>query len=166
MATPAHVPDKRQLYVGLQNPEELQPTDEDGEMNIGALKPVDRTAALVVSRGIHYEMSSKNNQVEYVGPPKMVSQKDFPRTSTFIDLTGRSKGWLKVLGMMQGGGGRWVVRCVCGTYTTRSAKSIKSAEIKLAANFDACRECMHIAHMKREEIYRRTGKDVNISEVW
>lgn len=135
-------------------------------MSIAAYSPINRTAALVVSKGVHYEMNSKIQVKEYVGPPLMVAKNDMPKSSGFIDLTGKQKGRLKVIGLMTEDISRWVVRCVCGTYTTRSAKSIKSVEKNHNAIYDACRECMHVAYRKREEIYRRTGKDVNLSEVW
>lgn len=135
-------------------------------MSVAALSPINITAALVVSKGVHYEMTSKIQVPEYVGPPQIIPRHKLPTSPSFIDLTGRQKGRLKVLGLMAEEQGRWVVRCACGTYTTRSAKSIKSTDVNPNAHFDACRECMHFAQMKREEIFRRTGKDVNISEVW
>lgn len=135
-------------------------------MTVAALSPVNKTAALVVSKGVHYEMSCKIQVPEYVGPPKIIPRHLLPSCPSFIDLTGKQKGRLKVIGLMAEEKGRWVVRCVCGTYTTRSAKSIKSLETNPNAKFDACRQCMHFVHMKREELYRRNGKDVDISEVW
>lgn len=135
-------------------------------MSIAARSPINRTAALVVSRGVRYEMNSKITTPEYVGPPPIVPRHKHPNVPSFIDLTGRKKGRLTVIGLMAEVKGRWVVRCICGTYTTRSAKSIKSSDTNPNANYDACRECMHLAYRKREEIYRRTGKDVNLSEVW
>lgn len=135
-------------------------------MSVAALSPVNKTAALVVSKGTHYEMNSKRQVKEYVGPPQMVAKHKLPKSAGFIDLAGKEKGRLKVLGLMAEDASKWVVRCVCGTYTTRSAKSIKSIDTNPNAKYDACRECMHLAYRKREEIYRRTGKDVNLSEVW
>lgn len=135
-------------------------------MSIAALSPINKTAARVVSKGVSYEMTSKIAVPEYVGPPPTIPRHKLPDCPSFVDLTGKEKGRLKVIGLMAEEKGRWVVRCSCGTYTTRSAKSIKSIDYNLNAKFDACRECMHFVHMKREEIYRRTGKDTPISEVW
>lgn len=135
-------------------------------MSVAALSPVNKTAALVVSKGEHYEMSSKIKLKEYVGPPRMVAKEDYPKSSGFIDLTGREKGRLKVIGLMAEENGRWVVRCVCGTYTTRSARSIKSIERNPNAAYDACAECMHAIMRKRKEIYRLTGREVTNAEVW
>ena len=135
-------------------------------MPTAALSPVNKTAALVVSKGIHYEMNCKIQTPEFIGPPKMIPRHLLPKTPSFIDLTGRQKGRLKVIGLMAEEKGKWVVRCVCGTYTIRSSKAILSIETNPNAMFDACRECMHFAQMKRHEVYRRTGKDLDISEVW
>lgn len=135
-------------------------------MSVAALSPVNKTAALVVSKGVHYEMNCEIQVPEYVGPPKMTPRHLLPKCPSFTDLTGWQKGRFKVIGMMAEHKGRWVVRCACGTYTTRSSKSIKSVEHNPNARFDACRQCMHFAQMKREEAYRRTGKNLDISEVW
>ena len=130
------------------------------------LSPVNRTAALVVSKGVSYEPDCKITIKEYIGPPEIIPPHKHPNTPGFIDLTGRVKGRFKVLGLMAAGKGRWVVRCVCGTYSTRSAKSIKSTDHNPHAHLDACRECMHSAYRRREEQFRRTGKDIDLSEVW
>lgn len=135
-------------------------------MSVANLQPVNKTAALVTSKGTHYEMKVKSQVQEYVGPPAMIPRHKLPSALSFIDLTGRKKGRFTVIGMAVEGRGKWVVRCVCGTYTTRSSRSIKSAETNPSAHLDACRECMNLAYLKREEIYRRTGKDTELSEVW
>lgn len=128
--------------------------------------PVNKTAVRVVSKGESYQPDCKIQNPEFIGPPAVIPRHQLPSTPGFIDLTGRKKGRFTVLGLMAGEKGKWVVRCVCGTYTTRSAKSIKSVETNPNAELDACRHCMHIAYRKREDIFRRTGKDVNLSEVW
>lgn len=135
-------------------------------MSVAHLHPVNKTAALVVSKGVEYKPDCKVQVKEFIGPPPIVLAHKHPRTATFADLTGRKKGRFVVIGLMQGSGGKWVVKCACGTYTTRSSKSIKSADTNPKAHFDACRECMHLAHLKRAEIFRRTGKGADISEVW
>lgn len=129
--------------------------------------PVDRVAARVISAGAKYEPNCKAQVEEFISPPAMKPKHLYPTDPSFIDLTGRKKGRFTVIGLLDGPkASTWVVRCSCGTYTTRTAKSIKSAETNKAAQLDACRECMHLAWLKREEIYRRTGKDVNLEDVW
>lgn len=135
-------------------------------MSIAALTPINITAALVVSKGVHYQPDCTIQVKEYIGPPAMIARHKLPKNPSFTDLTGIKKGRLKVIGLMEGERGKWVVRCVCGTYTTRSAKSIKSIATNPSANFDACRECAHAVYRKRKEIYRTTGKDMNEAEAW
>ena len=135
-------------------------------MSVANLQPVNKTAALVTSKGTHYEMKVKSQVPEYIGPPAMLPRNKLPIAPSLTDLTGRKKGRFTVVGMAAEGKGKWVVRCVCGTYTIRSSQSVKSVDKNPLAHFDACRECMNLAYLKREEIYRRTGKDANLSEVW
>ncbi|ECC4541287.1 hypothetical protein C2920_21680 [Salmonella enterica] len=130
------------------------------------LVPINKMAAIVTGKGFEYQPNCQINCDEYVGPPETVPVKDLALNSSFVDLTGRKKGRFTVIGLMKEKKGRWLVRCVCGTYTTRSAKSIKGADRNPNAHLDACRRCMHEAYRKREYIYRTTGKDVDLSEVW
>lgn len=128
--------------------------------------PINKTAAIVTGKGVEYQPNCQINCDEYVGPPETVPVKELALNPSFVDLTGRKKGRFTVIGLMKDKKGRWLVRCVCGTYTTRSAKSIKGADSNPNAHLDACRRCTHEAYRKREYIYRTTGKDVDLSEVW
>lgn len=131
------------------------------------LAPVDRVAARVISGGTHYDPKKKVLEEEFIAPPPMVPKHRHPRDASFIDLTGRKKGRFTVIGLMERDGpARWVVRCACGTYTLRTAKSIKSADTNPNARMDACSQCKHLAAMKREEVWRRTGKDANLEDIW
>lgn len=129
--------------------------------------PVNKTAALVIAPGVVYEPKCKIQVEEFLSPPPMRDKRHFPTNPNFTDLTGWTKGRFKVVGLLAGTkSSTWVVRCACGTYSTRTAKSIKSVETNTAARFDACRECMHLAWLKRDEVWRRTGRDVNLEDVW
>lgn len=129
--------------------------------------PVNKMAAIVISRGTHYDPKCKIQVDEFISPPAIMPKRMHPKHCDFIDLTGRRKGRFTVVGLLDGSkSSLWVVRCDCGTYTTRTAKSIKAAETKKASHLDACRECMHLAYIKREEIWRRTGRDANIEDVF
>ncbi|NEG94094.1 hypothetical protein [Leclercia adecarboxylata] len=128
--------------------------------------PINKTAALVTGKGFSYEPDCIICTPEFVGPPEIADVRDLLRNPSFIDLTGRKKGRFTVIGLMKEGRGKWVVRCVCGTYTIRNAKAIKGADSNPNAHIDACRRCMHEAYRKRERIYRTTGKDVDLSEVF
>jgi len=132
--------------------------------SISSRAPINKLAAIVTASGFSYQPNCKVQVQEYVGPPEMVPKYKHPKIDSFKDLTGIKKGRFTVIGLMANEKGKWVVRCVCGTYTTRSAKAIKSVDKNPNAHLDACRECMHNAYRKREESYRRTGKDANIED--
>lgn len=65
-----------------------------------------------------------------------------PDNPTFVDLTGRKKGTLTVIGVSystlgsSGKGLRWVVQCDCGSYEIRTTKSINKT-----LTYDACGIC-------------------------
>lgn len=132
----------------------------------GGLVPVDQAAARVIAPGAHFTPKCKIHVEEFIAPPPIVPKKQHPRAPSFVDLTGKKKGRFTVIGLMASNPRMWVVRCVCGTYTMRTTQSIKRVDRNPRANIDACRECMHLAFLRREEQHRRTGKDVNLEDVW
>lgn len=126
--------------------------------DIGARVPVDRVAARVVAPGKAYVPDKKivNHDSELpieVRPFNNVEVK----AQGFIDLRGRVVGRFTVLGIAKEYIGRWVVRCSCGRYSTRTAKAIKNPN----NHVDRCEHCRHLAFLQREEHYRRTGKDID-----
>lgn len=124
--------------------------------DIYARVPVDRVAARVVAPG-----------QEYVPDKKVVNHdSDLPlsirpfnkaevKAQGFIDLRAHRFGRFIVLGISAEHQGRWVVRCACGRYSTRTTKAIKNPR----NSEDRCEHCRHLAFLKREEYYRRHGKD-------
>ncbi|KLU16719.1 hypothetical protein [Xenorhabdus griffiniae] len=55
----------------------------------------------------------------------------------------------------------YVVRCRCGKYAVRTLKAIKNP-----GNVnDMCEHCHHLFNLRRKEIFRTTGKDVDLSEL-
>ena len=125
-------------------------------------RPVNRTAALVVSAGVQYAPNTKGNghDSENPIPTRPVSRYELSAES-FVDLTGWRIGRLTVVGIADLVGGKsmkWVVRCDCGRYSTRKAKAIKNEQ----NTQDRCDHCRHLAYLKREDVWRRTGKDVSI----
>jgi hypothetical protein len=106
--------------------------------------PVDRTAAIVVSKGERHEPFGKAAVVHIFHSevcPAIVPDKSLRLTSA--NLTGIKFGRFTVIGMsrdikgQENTGGRWVVRCSCGDYEVRTAKSIKNPNNK----DDMCRIC-------------------------
>ena len=122
--------------------------------------PINKTAALVIGKGVNYDCPKKVQTVESknVLPLRPALFSDLNKNG-FIDCTGLSIGRLKVLGIYKNGGG-WVCRCVCGTYCVRRQKAILNKN----NTQDRCEECRHLAYLKRDEYRRRTGKDKDIND--
>lgn len=123
--------------------------------DIAGRRPINKTAALVVSKGFEYS------------PAKVVLTRDqgspIKTRALPLDaeaLTGKRFGRFTVIGLAKDTNSRWVVRCDCGTYTLRTAKAVKNKE----NTQDRCEHCRHLAHLKRGDYNRRTGKDINIRE--
>ena len=97
---------------------------------IAASAPVNKTAALQVSRG---ETWTPRVQILdwYENPPPMKPLPDGHKDDPyFVDFTGREFGRLTVLGLWDKEANwraSWVCRCKCGYYCTRSSKSLKVA---------------------------------------
>nr|CAC9204713.1 Uncharacterised protein [Escherichia coli] len=127
-------------------------------------------AATVTGKGFEYQPNCQINCDEYVGPPETVPLKDLALDPSFVDLTGRKKGRFTVIGLMkEKKKGRWLVRCVCGTYTTRSAKSIKGADSNPNAHWmHAAAACMRLTVsgntstvlQGKMSIFRRCGNGI------
>jgi hypothetical protein len=127
-------------------------------------KPVNKTAALVVSHGIHF--------VPKPPPPHIVhSRKPLPvlpvseLTKDQRLLLGMRRGRLVVLGAALRVTGNpmamYVVRCACGAYEHRTAKAIKNQK----NNSDACYECRLVADRRRTDYWERYGVDKPRSEL-
>lgn len=129
-----------------------------------AAAPVDGNSARVIRPGKGYTIDVKSHMPEWDAPPVCVPPSRFPRTRDFQNLIGIRKGRLRVVGLLPGGGGKWLVKCACGVYTYRKSAAIKKVFTDPAAHHDACRQCTALAFLKREEHYRRTGKDANIQD--
>lgn len=116
---------------------------------IAKRSPIDKTAAMVVSRGVSYESGKVIQTKESIAPFPM--KKTPPGTTCLI---GVRRCRLVVLGMAAGHKGKWVCRCDCGVYVLRNSKALRNE-----ANQDRCEECRHLAHLKRQEEFMRTGKN-------
>lgn len=130
--------------------------------DIHARAPVNRIAVRVVLfKGEHFDPDKKvlTNDSE---TPLRVAQitRAMRMCPTFEDLTGKRFGRFVVLGISEDFNGQWVVRCNCGRYSTRRKKSV----LNPSNTQDRCEHCRHLAFLKREEVWRRTGRDVDICE--
>lgn len=125
------------------------------------LTPINKLAARQLSRGEHYESGVNYRGLESDVPlPIRAVNFQESRNPSFDDFTGRKFGRLTVIGMYADGAGKWVCRCSCGSYLVRSSKAIKNQQ----NIHDACSECRHLMHLKRNEHWRRTGKEVGYEE--
>ena len=106
------------------------------------LLPINKTAALVVSNGIHFEPKIKPNpHDERETCPELrlrwTTQKTF-------NLTGLKCGWLTVIGLSAEKKDRWVCRCVCGKYVFRTAKSLRREKVIV----DKCIHCNKLDYLR------------------
>ena len=90
--------------------------------------PIDRTASTVTSSGTHYEPEPTNPCIRWFNEcPSFV---DHPTAPSFVDLTGRSLGYMTVMGyagkLNNNKNGMWVCRCVCGRYEYRKSHVIRN----------------------------------------
>lgn len=121
-------------------------------------QPVNKTAGLITGRGEHW---TPNKRIQTADSDTPLPVRDLRREpSKTVEmaraLVGKRCGRLTVIGLSADQNKRWVVRCQCGTYTLRSAKAISNPNNKL----DCCENCRHLLYLKRNEIFRRTGKYV------
>lgn len=126
-----------------------------------ARTPINKTAATVISTGTHFipnkKIQTNDSELPLAIRPLAKSELGDNRCN---DLTGMTVGRFTVLGASLDFPRHWVVRCVCGRYSTRRAKAIKNP----ANSQDRCEHCRNLAHLKRSEFFRRTGKNADISD--
>ena len=121
--------------------------------------PIDKKAALVVSKGFQYQPEKKirANDSDF---PIPVEKNENPDPN-FKDLTGIRFGRLKVIGKAANRNKRWVCRCDCGKYTVRTTKAVKNPE-----NYgDRCDLCQHHAYLVKKRIWQDTGKDIDVRDI-
>ena len=124
------------------------------------LHPVDEIAGRVVSTGTHYTPKLKQGSaIEQRTPfPMLPEAKLLPSVRSFV---GYRFGRLKVIGFCSDVRKRWVVRCACGMYALRSLKAIRNP-----GNVDdSCTACGYLMHLQRRDIFRRTGKWVEVKDM-
>jgi hypothetical protein len=129
--------------------------------DIHARAPVNKLAALSVSKGEHFIPQKKiqtNDSINPIALRELTSCEQ--KAQGFINLTGRTFGRFVVLGAAKEFNKQWVVKCSCGMYTTRSSKAIKNPNNVQ----DRCEHCKYLAFLKRDYHYQITGKNKDIKE--
>ena len=126
-----------------------------------ASTPVNKTAGVVMSRGIHWESQRKDGDAQHwKAPPKTVPVPDDNKGPSLIGAkVGRFTvvGYLGKLSNKPAAKGRWLVKCTCGDYEARSAKAIKNPR----NHVDMCVDCRHFEHIKHNH---GRGKGVTTME--
>ena len=122
----------------------------------GGRVPVNRVSAVVVGKGFAYKPNKNITQRHWknLQPTKKVNYKE-------TDLTGLKFGRFTVIGKYGNFGKkkkpRWLVRCTCGDYETRTSRAINNPK----NNNDCCDYCRHLIQLKRTDEFLRTGKNKN-----
>jgi len=130
-----------------------------------ARAPINRQAAEVTGPGTHFDpkkkIQTKDSDTPIPVRSPLASEKSNP---CFKDLAGIRFGRFVVLGIFAdskpGIGLRWVVKCSCGVYSVRAGKAIKNPE----NTQDRCEHCRYLAYLKRNECWRRTGRQPDIRD--
>ena len=118
-------------------------------------KSVNRTAGMVVKKGIHYDERTRqeNYYISKIPLPiiPFIGHKEH-------DLTGNKYYRLRVIGYIGKGSrtGRWLVRCTCGNYEVRLAKVLKRKE----EEYGKCSHCQDLDYIKSEEYRDRFLKKI------
>lgn len=106
-----------------------------------ASEPINRTAAQVMRRGVHWEKTLDAHEVrsDIPLPTKPVYPGEF-------DLTGKVYGRLRVigLGIKQGKQAVWVCRCICGHYCHKKARILRQPDQSRLM----CQRCDHVDQLK------------------
>ena len=99
-----------------------------------ASSPVNAITARQMSGGVHFSPKGHKANV-FIDCPKIANA--FPKSPSFVNLTGLTVDRLTVLGLSESGS--WVCRCVCGRFCLQKTKTIKSPR----ANGEPhrCEEC-------------------------
>jgi hypothetical protein len=119
-------------------------------MNIDPNLPVDKTAAIVVSKsdehGIEFRCGHNISSMTRLPTRSWPNKKE-------DDLTGRTSGRFTVIGYAlwkpknwrtSSNSVRWVVRCTCGRYQMLTTKAVKNN-----SPYNMCEECYRINNLKR-----------------
>lgn len=125
-------------------------------------RPVNRQTALANSGGIHYQPKIKPSTLQrFECQPTHLLVKPLGNS---IDLSGVKFGRFTVIGLLdrksmgfcgKNSVAKWLVRCDCGRFEHRTAKSIRNP----LNNQDRCCECRRLEMNKRRYEFEKTGRN-------
>ncbi|EAM1616278.1 hypothetical protein EU642_21825 [Salmonella enterica] len=126
--------------------------------------PANKQAANVMKKGEHWDVdvSGKDTAcLEQDNPYPVIPERLIGSLNYYSmpNLTGIQRGRLTAYGFNQPSR-KWACRCSCGRHVLRRTRAIANDK-NLS---DACLACRELMFLKREEHYRRTGKDTNIED--
>jgi hypothetical protein len=114
--------------------------------------PLNKTAGLVTSKGVHWTPDRKPANALIRASADLLPVNNSPKisaTAIFRELVGNTFGRWKVIGyaatQAPNKKSRWVVKCSCGRYEHRHAKTIRRAP----QTGDKCGECQHLDYVRR-----------------
>ena len=120
--------------------------------------PINRQASMMLSKGVKAPRARMGTMTHWeVCPPlhRKQAMRDMFRTSG-DDLTGRRRGRMVAVGLSKAIKARWVMRCDCGNYEPRTAKSIKNPN----NTAESCSKCRQVEQAKRCHHYHATGRNL------
>lgn len=105
-------------------------------------RPVNKTAARVVSAGTHYEPANADRADEWDDNPPKTSA--VPKNAP--DITGERRDRVVIVGYLMSGtnGSKWIGRCDCGRFVTRNGKTWRKNH-----GPNMCQDCAHVEFLKR-----------------
>lgn len=130
--------------------------------------PVNSTAKKVISPGFHYKPNLKNLVNHFENPLKLQSIKSDgkEKNEQFQDFTGYIHGYFTVMGLCKqklskerfSYGAKWLCKCRCGNYETRTTRAIKN-HINNPGKFDPdkCRQCEDMRKIKISAMAKSAG---------
>lgn len=124
--------------------------------DIGSRRPLNAVADRVTRPGPKGYESDK--RILQVCSPTPLPLRPVPTARTLPNLTGTVRGHLRVIGLWEDNSAahaRWVCKCVCGYYTTRSTKALRNER-----NDDRCDRCRQVDYLRRSAFYRENGFDL------
>jgi hypothetical protein len=120
--------------------------------------PVNKIAAMMFSRGVKAPSANMGDMTHWETCPPLHTKSKVSEIckASGKDLTGMRLGRMTVVGLSSEISARWIMRCDCGDYEPRKAKSIKNPN----NSNDCCVICRKIDYAKRKHYYHMTGKDL------
>jgi hypothetical protein len=113
---------------------------------------INQEARMMFAKGIKDELHTRIACAHWESCPPL---KKVPDNTP--NLSGIKIGRMTVMGLAKDMKSRWVVRCACGDYEVRLAKSIKNPE----NHGDRCVKCRRVAQVRRHHAYFGIGEELD-----